>query len=43
MLVLVIGGEKYRLRVARRDRKVIIGLVKPNVLFEILRITNETN
>ena len=40
MLVLVIEGKKYRPRVAPGDRKVIVGSVKPNVLFEIFRITN---
>ena len=44
MIVLAIGRDKYRTRVARRDRKMIFGLVKPKFFYyEILRITNETN
>ena len=30
MLVLTTRRDKYRPRVARRDREVIVGLVKPN-------------
>ena len=44
MIVLAIGRDKHRTRVARRDRKVIFGLVKPKFFYyEILRIANETN
>ena len=38
------GRYKYRPTVARRDRKVIVGLVKLKFFYyEILRIANETN
>ena len=44
MPVLAMGRDKYRPRVARRDRKVVVGLVKLKVFYyEILRISNETN
>ena len=35
--------DKYIPRVARRDRKVIVGLVKQFFYYEILRIANEIN
>ena len=44
ILVLTIGKDKYRSRVAREGRKVISSLVKPICFdYERLRISNETN
>ena len=44
MFVLAMGRDKYRLRMTRRDRKVIVGSVTSKFFYyEILRIANETN